>query len=163
MAAKVYSVNAIQTLMSTEMNSLDLNTLLLGSTAIDNVAGGTSGYVGYPLAQFELTLAAPSVSFQGIPIFECWLIPAMDGTNYENNATRPLRVPDVQFYVYPSASAQRIIGVNAIPNRRDDWAIQIPPGLWKPLVRVLHDAPRGPSTLAASGNILKVKTFSFDG
>lgn len=160
MAVEKFNIQPVVTLASTALNSLTLNTYTLDSTVHDNTAGITN-FEGSPYAMFELVTAALGTSFQGTPVFEVWLIPAIDGTNYEDTGTfSPRRAADVTFYLRPATSAQRVVGIRGTTTDRENFLIPLPPGKFKVLHRVYHPEGGGPSTLAASGNTLKLRAHS---
>lgn len=133
-------------LMTTGLNSLANNGLVLGS-AFDNTIGQTGD--GYVLCDLELVFTHGSNPTAGTA-HSFWFIQTQDGTNYEDGdaSTTPGRPPDVIFPVRAVTSAQRVI--------RRTW---LPPGIWKPLLK--NDGTG--QAMAASGNTLKVRPVTSQG
>jgi hypothetical protein len=164
MAAEKYEEEAIGTLANAFLDALGMNVFKLDTTVFDNThSTGTSTLDGRTHAQLELTLAAVGTAFLGVSVLELWLLRSIDGTNYESGdvtGPRPIRAPDALFFIDAVASAQRILGVRGATTDRDNWAIPLPPGKFKLLVR-LTNATGGPTALAgSSGNFIKVRAFS---
>lgn len=140
-------LGTIATLMSTGLNSLANNGLVLGS-AFDNTIGGGGGD-GYSFADVELvvTFGTNPTANTGIAV---WFLGAPDGTNYEDgdSSTTPARLPDAVFPVRAVTTAQRIV-------RR----VYLPPGLLKPLLR--NDGTG--QAFASSGNTLKARPYTPEG
>jgi hypothetical protein len=136
-----------QTLLSTELNTLANNTLVLGSAI-------TLTDAGYLLADITLVVgfgAAPTVNTS----VSVWLLRETDGTNYEDGAagatgvtTLPARAPDVVFPLRAATGAhtQRVVR-----------QIVLPPGTFKALL--LNDGTG--QAFAGSGNTLKLKASTF--
>lgn len=128
-------VGTIQSLLTTELDSLANNALALGSAV-------TLTSAGYLFGEVELVVTygiAPTAS-TGCSV---WFLRDVDGTNYEDGGTSltPARTPDLVIPVNASTSAQRI-------TRR----CLLPPGTFKALLK--NDGVG--QTMAASGNTLKV-------
>jgi hypothetical protein len=134
-----YLVGSIATLMSTGLNTLANNALVLGS-AYDNSTDL------YPMAELEF---AQTTAFGTAPTantgLSIWFLRAPDGTNYEDGGTglTPSRPPD---RVIPleaqNSTAQRITVLVAIP-----------PGTFKPLLKNDGTGQAFPAT----GNTLKIR------
>ena len=128
-------VGTIQSLLTTELNSLANNALALGSAI-------TLTSAGYLMGEVELVVTfgvAPAAS-TGCSV---WFLRDIDGTNYEDGGSSltPARAPDLVIPVNASTSAQRI-------TRR----CLLPPGTFKALLK--NDGTG--VAMAASGNTLKV-------
>jgi hypothetical protein len=137
-----------QTLLDTAMNSLTNNSLAI-SAAI------TVSDTGYILADitFVFTFGTNPTVNTG---FSIWFLRETDGTNYEDGDgtfggsanTTPARLPDVVIPVRAVTTAQRVVK-----------QVVLPPGPFKCLVK--NDGTG--QTLAASGNTLKIKAFTYQG
>lgn len=141
-----YLLGSATTLMSTDLNSLANNALVLGS-AFDNTQGQAGD--GYTLCDVQLTVTFGSAPMAntGVPV---WFLAALDGTNYEDGSSSvtPSRFPDVVFPV-------RAVTTQQIITRR----ISLPWGLMKPL-------PKNDGTgqaFASSGNTLKIRPVTRQG
>jgi hypothetical protein len=130
----------IQSLLTTELNSLANNSLAIGSAI-------TLTSTGYLLGEVELvvTYGTNPTASTGCSI---WFLRDIDGTNYEDGGTSltPARAPDLVIPVLVSTSAQRI-------TRR----CLLPPGTFKALLK--NDGTG--QALAASGNTLKVLPLTY--
>lgn len=128
-------VGTIQTVLSTELNSLANNAAALGSAI-------TLTSAGYLLAEVELvaTFAAAPAATSAVSV---WFLRDIDGTNYEDGSSSvtPARRPDVVIDVRAVTTAQR-----------NTKRCLLPPGTFKALA--LNDNTF--AALAASGNTLKV-------
>lgn len=140
-----YLLGSVTTLMSTGLNSLASNGLVLGS-AFDNTQGQAGD--GATLCDLELvvTYGTNPTANTGCSV---WFLQSQDGTNYEDGdaSTTPGRNPDVVFPLRAVTSAQRII--------RRVW---MPWGLTKPLIR--NEAGQA---MASSGNTLKIRPVDYQG
>jgi hypothetical protein len=157
MAAVVekYLLGTTTQLLSTELNSLASNAAAavissVGGTSgvFDNTAGG-GGFDGYPLARFELVLAAPAGALTAGTAVLIWFISQVDATNYEDggSAVIPARTPDLVIPVRAVSTAQRITRLGSLP-----------PNTWK----VLLSQATG-QTWNAAGNTLKVSPVTKQG
>jgi hypothetical protein len=139
---KQLKYGTLTTLETTSLNSLVANATVIGSAA--SVSGDATDADLY--ADFELVVTfavAPTVDTE----VRLCLIRSVDGTNYED-ASATVRAPGGAsvggFQVTAVATAQRLVV-------RD---VQLPPGLWKPLLINTNQA------WAASGNTLKVRVHN---
>lgn len=131
----------IQTVMSTELNSL-----ANASLAVSSVAGSggliTLASVGYPLALAELV-----VTFGTAPVanstINVWFLTAADGTNLEDGSSSviPPRNPDVFFPVRTVNTTQRLAKPCKLPVT--------------PFKVLLQNNSTG-QAMASAGNTLKV-------
>ena len=101
-----YQVGTITSLMTTELNSLANNALVLSSV------GGTSGVfslTNYTFGQVELVVTFGTAPTANTTI-SVWFLCDLDGTNYEDGSSSitPVRNPDVVFPVRAVTTAQRI-------------------------------------------------------
>jgi len=131
----------IQTLLTTELNSLANNTNAISGSAI------TFTNAGHLQAEIELVVTfgtAPTAN----TCLTLWLLREVDGTNYEDggSSVTPGRAPDAFFPLRAVTTAQRII--MPITN--------MPPGTAYVLVR--NDGTG--QTTAASANTVKIRTFT---
>jgi hypothetical protein len=136
---KQLKYGTLTTLETTSLNSLAASTQVIGSAA--SISGDATDADLY--ADFELVVTfavAPTVDSE----VRLYLIRSADGTNYEDgdSTLRPPAGASVGgFQVRAVTTAQRMIV-------RD---VQLPPGLWKPLLVNTNQA------WAASGNTLKLR------
>lgn len=130
----------VQTVLSTELNSLANNALTLGAAITPTSAG-------YLLAAVELvaTFGSAPTANTGVSL---WFLTDPDGTNYEDGGSgvTPARTPDVVLPVRAVTTAQRVV-------RRD---ILLPPGTFKALI--LNDGTG--AAMAASGNTVKIRPYT---
>ena len=145
-----WALGSSVTLLSTELNSL-ASSATLAAGAIATV-GGTSGKFnnvysggglgGYPMGEFELSLAAPAAGLTAGTAAYIWFLNSVDGTNFEDgsNSIIPTRPADLIIPVRAVTGAQRIIVVAPLP-----------PNLFFPLLS--HNTGQNWN---ASGNNLKV-------
>lgn len=130
----------IQTLLSTEMNSLANNSNAVHATSV-TITSAT-------FLRCELEVV---VDFAVAPVANTamvlWLLREVDGTNFENGTSSitPLRVPDAFFPLRAVTGVQRII-VTA----------ELPPGVVRPLIR--NDVTG--QALVSSGNTLKIRPLT---
>lgn len=132
------SSGTVDTLLSTDLNSLANNALVLGAAV-------TPTDPNYPEAEIELVVGFGSAPTVNTAIL-VWFLRAPDGTNYEDGGTsvQPLRNPDVIFTLR-AATAQRI-------TKR----CKLPPGTIKAL---LKNDGTGQAT-NSSANTLKIKPIT---
>lgn len=130
----------IQTLLSSELDSLANNSNAVHST---NVTFTSAGFLR---AELEL-VASYSVAPTANTCVLVWLLREVDSTNYEDGgaSVTPGRPPDAVFPLRSVTGAQRIIVL-----------IDLPPGAVKPLLR--NDGTG--QAMASSGNTLKVRPFT---
>lgn len=140
-------VSAKTSLMTTELNSLANNALVISSVGgssgvFSNVSGGALG--GYPYGRFKLTLAILGGSPTANSGIDVWLLASDDGSTYESGSSSitPVRPPDFTFPIIVQTAAQIVVIVAPIPIC----------GTFKVLVR---NNGTGQS-LASSGNIIDV-------
>lgn len=132
-------------LMTTELNSLVSGNALLGGTS---VAGGTSLDI---FADFSLTLA--SAAFVAPNYIGLYLYPLHDDASTYGDG----RFGSAAAGPPPAVYFKAAIGIVAATQAQTGvvTGIVLPPGSWKP---VLHN--QGGVNLAASGNILKYRTYN---
>ena len=131
----------LQTLLSTELNSLANNAVAIGSAI-------TLTSTGYTRAHAELYISGMGGTPTANTAFRLWLLRTVDtGSNYEDGGTSvtPLRLAGCFFPIRAVSGAQRII--------QEIW---LPPGLFKPLI--LNDGTS--QALASSSNTLRILPFS---
>jgi len=129
----------IATVLSTELNSLANNSYSAASAAQGSDVGAAEVY-----GDFELAIASFTPGTN--PVVELYLIRSVDGTNYEDGGGSVAPSQDAYvgaFQIASGTGAKRAV-------LRD-----VPPGLWKAVVRNLSGA-----AFPASGNTLKVRPHS---
>ena len=134
--------DSLQTYLTTELNSLANNGLVLGS-AIDFTASGTDRKL---YIDIELYLASIDLSSQDNPAAYIWLLRRTDGTNFEDGGTSitPARMPDDIIPLREANAAQRVSGkVITVPDQG----------------KILIKNESG-VTWASSGNTLKYNIYS---
>lgn len=148
----------IQTILSTELNSLAFGAPAIGS-AIDNIQA-TGSYSGYPFCQLELVIAALAAAPMVNNVVSFWFVRSADGTNYEDGSASvvPLREPDALFFPLSVATAQRLIGVNGTGADRGSTRVRVPVGKWKPLFQWNRATNTGVTGMASGGNTVKIIT-----
>jgi hypothetical protein len=137
----LWAVGTQRNVLTTELNSLANNALVLGS-AIDISTGASD--LGKLYADIELLVTFSAAPTANTSIL-VWILRTLDGTNYEDGSTsvQPLRLFDASFPLRATTAAQRI-------TKR----IQLPPGNnFKFLLK--NDASG--QAFAASGNILSIR------
>jgi hypothetical protein len=131
----------IQTALSTELDSLANNSLVLSSAI-------TLTSAGYVMGQIELTVTFGSTPTQSraCPV---WFLTDIDGTDYEigDSSVTPARIPDLILPILPITTIQRI-------TRR---GIALPPGTFKVLLK--NDGTG--QAMASSGNTLKILPYTY--
>ena len=132
------SPEAIQTALSTELNSLADGSLSTASGAIDNLTDL------YPFIELELFLA--SLTPSGSPYCALYLLPQIDGTNYADASTSMAELL-ATFNLSTSAGTKRVLRSS----------IAIPPFSFK--LALLNEAN---VALAASGNTVKYRRFGLN-
>lgn len=143
---------AIQTLLSTELNSLANNAGALASTGYDNA--NTSNL--YIWASFELNVTFGSAPTAG-SVCELYIIPAPDGTNYDDTvaaATAYAPSPALAgfFPLRNVTTAQKIpLGYGGMRN-----PITLPPTLFK-----LFLINKGGQAFPASGSTVKATLYRY--
>lgn len=138
--------NVLTTYMSTDLNSLANNTTNIGATAFDNTVSKDM------YAAAELVLASVDLSGQTNPSVELYIVPSIDGTNYVDDGT------DASTTDYPPSSALAGVFQIQATNAAHRSAIEIfQLGPYKYTVVVINKTG---VALAASGNTLKITTFS---
>lgn len=133
---------AITSALTTELNTLTNGSYSAASAAITNETGGTGLYEYMAL---ELVLA--SLTPTGTPSISVFLLPTVDGTNYEDGggATAPASGALLCVFDLSTATAAK---------RRTRSGLVIPPLDFK--LVLLNSA--GPS-LASSGNTLRYRRY----
>ena len=137
----------LQSLLTTEVNSLANNARTAASAAYDNSAAG----FGFLWGEFELVVTFGAAPTAGTG-FDLYLIESVDGTNYTDGSSSvapPLTSFVGSFPLRAVTTAQRI-HLRGVP---------LPPGKWKAL---LHNNGTG-QTAAASGNTLSVLPYRQQG
>ena len=133
---------SLQTYLTTELNSLANNGLVLGS-AIDFTVSGIDREL---YIDIELYLASIDLSSQDNPAAYIWLLRRTDGTNFEDGGTSitPARMPDDIIPLREANAAQRVSGkVITVPDQG----------------KILIKNESG-VTWASSGNTLKYNIYS---
>lgn len=134
-----HKTGTLQTVLSTELNSLANGSFAATSGAVSLASGENV----YQEADLELTVSfgtAPSPG--GLAV---WLLRRIDGTNFENanaSTTPPARMPDVIIPVQAVTGTQRITV-----------SLPMPPADFK--VCVKNDSTG--QSFASSGNTLKIR------
>jgi len=134
--------DSIQTYLTTDLNSLTNNGLVIGS-AIDFTASGTDRKL---YIDIELYLASIDLSSQDNPAAYIWLLRRTDGTNFEDGSASitPARMPDDIIPLREANAAQRISGkLITVPDQG----------------KILIKNKSG-VTWASSGNTLKYNIYS---
>lgn len=115
MAVQTQISGTLQTLMTTELNSLANNALVVSSVA------GASGVItltssGYPQALCELVVTFGTAPTANTTV-NIWFLTDADGTNFEDGSSSvtPTRNPDVIFVVRAVNTAQRIQKLCRLP------------------------------------------------
>lgn len=132
----------LDTLLSTELNSLANNSNAVHATSV------TLSSAGFLDAEAELVVTFPTMPTANTPVY-VWLLREVDATNFEMGSATvtPNRPPDIIFTITNVTTAQRII----VP------VIDIPPGPIRPLVR---NAGTG-QAFASTGNTFKIRPRTF--
>lgn len=131
---------SIATALSTELNSLGNGSSSSASAAIDNTSNLDL------LVDLVLTVATQGSARGAAAVVEVYLMPAVDGTNYDD-AVRNVAELVAVFTLDATTTARQV-------TRRD---IPIPPGLFK---LVAYNGTGQP--LAASGNTLKYRAHNIE-
>lgn len=154
------NASGVQNLLTTELNAMGQSSLVVSSVGgssgvFNNVAGGTTGFVGYPGSRIELYLPAPASAFSA-GVARLWFLRNIASTDYEDGSTSvyPAREANVLFYIKGSASAQRLYGVNGTGRNRGSDRIDMPVGQFK----CLFMTPALGVSLAATLNTVRVLT-----
>lgn len=113
-------VSSSQALMTTELNSLANNALVISSVngtsgVFANVSGsGTGGYLYGRLVLFLSTFGSAPTANSAIDV---WFLVSADGTNYESGSASitPARPPDYSFPVIAQTAAQYVNGIVPLP------------------------------------------------
>ena len=115
MATQTQIAGTLQTLLTTELNSLANNASVLSSVA------GVSGVItltstGYPQGLAELVVTFGTAPTANATI-NVWFLTDIDGTNFEDGSASviPTRNPDVIFPVRAVTTAQRISKLCKLP------------------------------------------------
>ena len=137
MSIKLEVGTAITTILSTELNSL----ATAAATALGAEVDGTTALDIW--GAFELTITSSTPT--DLSVFELYIVPAPDGTNYGDVVTGASGRAPSNFFV----GAFELRNVTSL-QRISLWDVKLPPTKWKPLL-----ISRAGSTLAASGNLLK--------
>lgn len=100
------NVGSLQTMLSTEINSLSNGSACSASSAFNNVPA-VGGSNGYDWADFELVLATGS-NTTAYKTVDLYIIESVDGTNYQDTGGPP---PNgfLDSFVLQAATSQRII------------------------------------------------------
>lgn len=114
--------DSIQSYLTTELNSLANDALVLGA-AIDFTAAGVDRK---HLMDIELYLASVDLSAQTNPAAYIWILPRTDGTNFEDGGTSvtPERPPDDIIPLRAVNGAQRVFA-RGLKNTPDQGKILI--------------------------------------
>jgi hypothetical protein len=141
-----YRLGSISTQMSTDLNSMANNALVVAAADFDNTPGTN---VGYTMAEYELVCTFGTAPAAGT-VLSGWWLSTPDGTNREDGSTSitPARAPDFVFPVRAVTTAQRI-----------KMSAPLPPGVLRMLLK--NDGTG--QSLAASGNTVKIRPFTYDG
>lgn len=135
-----WSRGTIDTVMSTELNSLANNSNVVKGSAVSLTSAQ------YALAEVELyvTFASAPTGNTGVSI---WFLREVDGSNYEDGGSSitPPRNPDIVLPVRSTSLAQRIIKTCVLPA-----------GTFKPLVR--NDGTG--QAFTSSGHTLKIRPLT---
>ena len=129
---------AIQTALSTDLNSLANTTASAASATIDNTTALEL------FADWELVLGTQSARTAGCCV-TLYITPSLDGTNYADVSAASAESLGT-FVLATGTAAQRVVNVRDTP---------IPPGLFK--VFVVNNSTQA---FNASGNTLKYRTHS---
>lgn len=99
--------DALVTYLTTELNALANNALVLGA-AIDFTAAGVDRKA---YMDVEIYLASVDLSAQTGLALHLWLLPRTDGTNFEDggSAVTPARAPDKVIALRAVNGAQRVV------------------------------------------------------
>lgn len=148
-------VSADTILTGANLNGLANASLFLGS-AYDNTQGASGD--GYRYAQVEgLFDLVGTVAIY--TTFVLWFVPASDGTNYADGSSSvtPARPPDVAFVLrgVTGAHSQRVVGLG----KGSDQRVELPPGLWKPLIR----NSSGSALVASATSSVKIRRWTDQG
>lgn len=137
----LYTMGSVDTVLSTGLNSMANNALVLSSEY-------TASQTGYLYAMMELYISGMGGTPTANTSFDFWFLSKNDGTNYEDGSASvtPARAPDGWFNIRAVSTAQRLFYRAAIP----------PSGTFKILIR--NNATG--QALAASGNTLKLRLFT---
>ena len=158
MTLKYTAEQTIGSAMTTELNSLATATAAVSSAAISNDAETGERY---PLAEFELYIAAQGTNRSASSHIELYIIPEVDDTNYGDTTDECL---DNYLVVNPGLNA----GASPVAYtwKVDDGAlaarylvitdVRIPPGDFKVAIKQTTG-----QTFAASGNTLKYRMYSY--
>jgi hypothetical protein len=142
---KYGAVSAVQTMLTTELNSLANAATSNASSAFANSGSGNR----YLQALFELVCTFASAPTAGKPV-DLYILPTVDGTNYADGGGST--VPSAASYagsfaVRNSASAQRLVLEGIV----------LPPGDFKLLL--INNSGQA---MAASGNTLKMVAYAME-
>lgn len=140
------TVEGTETLMSTDLNTLGIDTVNVGVVLPDNSSNR------YFYAEFELVLASVDLSAQTNPGVELYMVPSYDGTNYADTGT------DASATVYPPTQyLVAVLGVaeTSAAHRAVSPHIMLDPLKYTPVV-----INKTGVALAAAGNVLKSKYYT---
>jgi len=142
-----YRRGTIATVMSTDLNSMANNALVVAAADYDNSAGGTGD--GFTMAEYEGFFQFSTSPTAGTGLSGWWLS-TPDGTNREDGSTTitPARAPDFIFPVRAVTTVQRIV-----------MDAPLPPGA----VRMLLKNDATGQALVASANTVKIRPYTYDG
>jgi len=137
------SYDSIQSYLTTELNALANEALVLGA-AIDFTSGGNDRKL---FLDVEAYIASVDLSAQTNPALYIWLLRRTDGTNFEDGGTSvtPARMPDKIFPLREVNAAQRVSSTLMLTN----------PDQGKILIKNETGA-----ALAATGNTIKYNLYS---
>jgi hypothetical protein len=140
----LWAVGTQRNVLTTELNALSNNALVLGS-AIDISTGASD--LGKLYAEIELLVTFGTAPIANSAIL-IWILRAIDGTNYEDGSSsiQPLRLFDVSFPLRAVTTAQRIVK-----------RVSIPPG--NNFKFLLKNDGTGQS-FPATGSVLSIKPFT---
>lgn len=135
--------DALQEYLTTALNALANNGNKLGA-AIDFAAAGVDRKI---YMDVEIYLASVNLSAQDNPAVNLWLLPRIDGVNFEDgaDAVDPARAPDKVVALREVNGAQRVAARFLLTN--PDQA------------KILIENKTG-ATLAGSGNTIKYRIYS---
>ena len=146
MVTQTQITGTIQTVLTTELNSLANNALVVSSVA------GASGVItltstGYPMALCELVVTYGTAPTANSTV-QIWFLTDADGTNFEDGSSSitPTRNPDVIFALRAVTTAQRVSKM-----------CKLPPTTFKVLA---YNNGTGQS-MAASGNTVKILPITY--
>jgi hypothetical protein len=143
------------TVLSTELNSLANNTLVVssvgGSSGIfDNTIGNSGVSNGYLLGDVQMVCSFGTTPTANTALL-IWFLQTIDGTNYESGSASitPARAPDVVL-PFIGQTASQIVTLHNVP---------LPAGKFY----VLAQNSGSGQSLASSGNTVKIRPYTPQG